>query len=86
MDQLVLCCSDTDPPAVTVRPEVVPCTIRDLNALEAANHGKHVDVDLWLPMADPCPHCGGFHWTSGDCVFLGCCVQCATDDDGYFHD
>lgn len=52
-------------------PPQIPVTILDLERTEGYFEGL-------LPMADPCPHCGGFNMKVGDWVCWGLCFSCYT--------
>lgn len=60
------CMSDLGPPPA--EPLQTPVTIIDLE--------RGPCVDMHLPMADPCPECGGHNMKVGDWACYGICFRC----------
>jgi len=54
-------------------PPQLPVTIIDIERSRRC-------FDMHLPMADPCPRCGGHNMQVGDYVCYGVCSHCETAD------
>lgn len=58
---------------VPVEPPQIPVTILDIERTQRC-------FDMHLPMADPCPTCGGVNMQVGDWVCYGQCSKCEEKD------